>query len=111
LSQITADIVGPIMTKIADARGQASAQFRANLLVNISTLTLLIDAGVMTTDAAVERIEKTRQDFVEIFEGEDVAKWMTWATDFLRGQVPLHGSMLQQQMQIDQRKAGPTQSR
>src|ERR1700733_2901902 len=103
MAGITAAEVAPIVELIHGVRGKAESQFRANLVVSVATLTLLIDAGVITIAAAIERIQRTQRDMPEVFDHADVAIWIQWAIDLLQGEVPLHGSILQQQMQRTQR--------
>jgi hypothetical protein len=50
--------VGFIMSKVDEAREHGVSNFRANLVVDLATLTLLIDAKVITLEGAIQRIEK-----------------------------------------------------
>jgi hypothetical protein len=107
---LTAADTGPIVELINAARAQASAQFRANMLVQVATLKLLIDTKKITVDKAIQQINDTRQAFAKVFDREDVAIWTQWAIDLLRGEVPLHGSPIDQRMQQAERakrQSGP----
>jgi hypothetical protein len=99
MAELTATDLGRIMSQIDDAPRQSGGQFRANLLVQVATLTLLIDKSIITADEAVQRIEETQRAYPEIFDREDVTSGIKWAIDLLRGEVPLHGPILDQEIQ------------
>jgi hypothetical protein len=46
---------------IDDAKDQAAASAKANLIVELSTIILLIDVGTTTHEKAIEQIKETRQ--------------------------------------------------
>jgi hypothetical protein len=104
---LTSDEITWINGTIREAAKQAAAQFRANMVVQVATLGLLIDAGITTPEAAIERIEETRRQFAQVFESDDVGKYIAWAVDMLRGDVPLHGSMIEQIIQKGERIKRP----
>ncbi len=104
---LTAADTGPIVELINAARAQASAQFRANMLVQAAILKMLIDTKKITVDKAIQQINDTRQEFAKVFEREDVAIWTQWAIDLLRGEMPLHGSAIDQRMQQAERAKKP----
>ncbi len=103
MAAITAEVLAPIMSAIGEARGASRDQFRAGVVVQVATLRLLIDKQIITADAAIQQIEDVRRAFPQVFESEDVGVGIQWAIDLLRGETPLHGSFLDQQIQRDQR--------
>lgn len=96
---------GELGSQIAHANRRATAQFSAAIAVQIAALRLRIKKNEITANEAIEEIESVRRDFPEVFASEGVDTWIQWAIDCLNGETPLHGSMLDQQSQREEREA------
>jgi hypothetical protein len=46
-----------IMSKIDEVRDHTVANFRGNLIIQLATISLLIDAGITTKEAAIQKIQ------------------------------------------------------
>jgi hypothetical protein len=88
---------------IESAKTDSVNRFRANMLVQVATLRLLIKAGITSVDAATEEIEKVRAVFSMVFGTKEISDGAEWAIDLLRGEVPLHGSLVQKHLQSKER--------
>jgi hypothetical protein len=111
MAAMNAKDLAPFSGVVEGVRRQAKDQGRASMVVHVATLSLLIDAGIINTEAAVQRIEETRRKFPEVFDREGVTVCVQWAIDLLRGEVPLHGSVIEQQMQRQARRPRMTSDR
>jgi hypothetical protein len=67
-------IAGTTMPDVDKVREQGAANFRATLIVELATISLLIEAGMTTTEAAIQRIEQIQDALSETF----------WSTRCLR---------------------------
>ena len=108
MAEISAKVIAHFMNLINEAQTRSIAQFRANLVVEVATLRLLIDKGTVTLDEAVRQIEATRAMFPGVFGRGDVAEGVSAAISILRGEEYPHGSMIDQHIQArerEQRKA------
>jgi hypothetical protein len=89
----------PIAAMVDDVRQQGGHGFRANLLIEVATLELLIEKGIITADEAIARINGTRHRFLELFGDKAVGMGADWAIDILQGRTPLHGSIIEKAIQ------------
>lgn len=86
----------PILNLLGDVKKNARNLFRANMLVHVATLRLLIEAGITTVDAAAKEIEAVESEFSEIFNDKEISTSASWAITMLKGKTPLHGFYLNQ---------------
>ena len=59
-----------IMPDVDKVREQGAANFRATAIVELAIISLLIDAGMTTTEAAIQRIEQIQNALFEKQPGE-----------------------------------------
>jgi hypothetical protein len=79
-------IAGMIMPEVDKVREQGAANFRATLIIELATISLLIDAGITTTEAAVQRIEQIQTALSETFRSNEVSQRVARAIHLLRDQ-------------------------
>ncbi len=75
-----------IMPEVDKVREQGAANFRATLIIELATISLLIDAGITTTDAAIQRIEHIQTALSETFRSHEVSQRVARTIHLLRDQ-------------------------
>jgi hypothetical protein len=98
-TQLNREVYQPILNLIKSSESTSRKNFRANMLVQVATLSLLVEAGITTIDAASERIRKLTNDFSEIFDDKEISSAASWAISMLSGEAPLHGTLIEQSIQ------------
>jgi len=78
------EIIPTIMSRVHDGDNQNKSRSQANLIVELATLRLLIDAKVTTAEAAIQQIEKTRDWLSLVFPQDEVGRSIDRAIEFLR---------------------------
>jgi hypothetical protein len=77
-----------IMAKIDEVREHTVANFRGNLIIQLATISLLIDAGITTKEAAIQKIQKIQHDLPpEKFRESAVMMRVNRAIELLRENV------------------------
>jgi hypothetical protein len=79
-------IAGTIMPDVDKVREQSAANFRATVIVELATISLLIDAGMTTTKAAIQRIEQIQNALSETFRSNEVSERVARVIHLLRDQ-------------------------
>jgi len=74
------------MPDVDKVREQGAANFRATLIVELATISLLIDAGITTTEAAIQRIEQIQTALSETFRSNEVSQRVARIIHLLRDQ-------------------------
>jgi hypothetical protein len=69
---------------IIDHMVRADANRRGHIVVELATLTLMIDAKLVTIEEAAQRIEKIQSVLPPAYQAEDVSLRVKWITDWLR---------------------------
>lgn len=77
-------VVPAIMSQVAAAKDYAVANYRGNLLIELSTLTLLIDAGITTHEAAIQRMKEIREWLSDVFPDDELDRRLDRAIELLR---------------------------
>jgi hypothetical protein len=77
-------IIPAIMSQIGTAKDYAIANFRGNLIIELSTLTLLIDAKITTHEAAIQRMKEIREWLSDVFPDDELDRRLDRAIDLLR---------------------------
>ena len=67
-------IAGTITPDVDKVREQGAANFRATLIVELATISLLIEAGMTSTEAAIQRIEQIQNALSETFRSNEVSQ-------------------------------------
>jgi hypothetical protein len=78
-------IAGMIMPEVDKVRERA-ANFRTTLIIELAPISLLIDAGITTAEAAVQRIEQIQTALSETFRSNEVSQRVARAIHLLRDQ-------------------------
>ena len=76
-----------VMSKIDEVREHAVANFRGNLIIQLATISLLIDGGFTTKEAAIQEIQKIQNALPENFRDASVSQRIVRAIDLLRDHV------------------------
>jgi len=71
-------------TVSSEAITRAADTWRAGLVVDLSTLTLLIHSGLITGEQAASRIETIHAALGESFQSDGVCERLQAVTDYLR---------------------------
>ncbi len=79
-------IAGVIMPEVDKVREQGGANFRATVVIELATISLLIDAGITTTEAAIQRIEQIQTALSETFRSNEVSQRVARVIHLLRDQ-------------------------
>jgi hypothetical protein len=79
-------IAGTTMPDVDKVREQGAANFRATLIVELATISLLIEAGMTTTEAAIQRIEQIQDALSETFRSNEVSQRVARVIHLLRDQ-------------------------
>jgi len=77
-------VVPKIMASIDLAQEKAAFNFRANLVLEVSILSLLIDAGITTADSAIMRIRDMQDQMDGPLRREEVTSRIERAIALLR---------------------------
>lgn len=72
---------------VFDQAVRADADRRGHFVIELATLTLLIDAKIVTIEEAAQRIEKIQGVLPEQYQAEDVTLRVKHITEWLRGHV------------------------
>jgi hypothetical protein len=80
-------MVPDFINVVGDLLTQTDSDRRSNLVVDLATLTLLIDAKLVTTEQAAQRIEKIQSVLPAQYQTEDVNARLKLATVWLRSHV------------------------
>ena len=83
-------IAGTTMPDVDKVREQGAANFRATLIVELATISLLIEAGMTTTEAAIQRIEQIQDALSETFRSNEVSQRVARVIHLLRDQDIKH---------------------
>jgi hypothetical protein len=67
--------------------------FRATLIVELATISLLIEAGMTTTEAAIQRIEQIQDALSETFRSNEVSQRVARVIHLLRDQDNKHSTV------------------
>ena len=86
-------IAGMIMPEVDKVREQGAANFRATLIVELATISLLIEAGMTTTEAAIQRIEQIQDALSETFRSNEVSQRVARVIHLLRDQDNKHSTV------------------
>jgi hypothetical protein len=78
------EIIPEIMSVVNDGDAKNTNRCHANLIIELATLTLLIDAKITTTEAAIQQIEKTQNWLSDVYSPDDVGPSIKRAIEFLR---------------------------
>ncbi len=81
-------VAGMIMAEVNKGDERARIKSCAQLVIQLATITLLIDAKITTREAAVQRIDQIRRALPEKFQGEDVSTIIESATELLQSVAP-----------------------
>ena len=73
-----------IMSKIDQAREDGVANFRGSLIIQLATISLLIEARLTTAEAVIQQIEQTQRELPESFRVVAVSQRVNRAIDLLR---------------------------
>jgi hypothetical protein len=73
-----------IASRIDKSEAQAAVNSRALLIIEIATITLMVDAKVITIEESVQRIQKIRKWLLVAFPSDDVSRRVDDAIDLLR---------------------------
>jgi len=78
------EIIPKLMSVVdlADAKNRNKSE--ANLIIELATLRLLIDAKITTSEAAIQQIEKTRNWLSVVFSEDHVDRSIERAIDLLQ---------------------------
>ena len=73
-----------IMSVVSRADALNKNRSDANLIIELATLRLLIDAKITTAEAAIQQIEKTRDWLSLVFPPDEIGRSIDRAIEFLR---------------------------
>jgi hypothetical protein len=76
-----------LIQMVGDLATRADADRRAHVVVDLATLTILIDAKLVTIEEAAARIEKIQSVLQEPYRAEDVSARIKIVTEWLRSHV------------------------
>ena len=82
-----------IMPDVDKVREQGAANFRATAIVELAIISLLIDAGMTTTEAAIQRIEQIQNALSETFRSNEVSERVGRVIHLLRDQDNKHSTV------------------
>ena len=84
-------IAGTITPDVDKVQEQGAANFRATLIVELATISLLIEAGMTSTEAAIQRIEQNALS--ETFRSNEVSQRVARVIHLLRDQDNKHSTV------------------
>jgi hypothetical protein len=79
-------IAGMIMPEVDKVREQGAANFPTTLIIELATISLLIDAGITTTEAVFNALNKFKPALSETFRSNEVSQRVARAIHLLRDQ-------------------------
>jgi hypothetical protein len=86
-------IAGTITPDVDKVREQGAANFWATLIVELATISLLIEAGMTSTEAAIQRIEQIQNALSETFRSNEVSQRVARVIHLLRDQDNKHSTV------------------
>ncbi len=95
--------IGSLVSLIDLAKADGINRFRATMLVQVATLRVLIKAAIVTVDDEIYEIDAVQAEFSKVFGAPAISEGTAWAKDLLRGEIPLHGSVVERSIQQRER--------
>ena len=86
-------IAGTITPDVDKVQEQGAANFRPTLIVELATISLLIEAGMTSTEAAIQRIEQIQNALSETFRSNEVSQRVARVIHLLRDQDNKHSTV------------------